>query len=134
MNQAVVQSPRRLASWAVGSVVLGLAALVIVLATFIIMQEHQDIRPVIMMSYCAFFAAGLCCPRRGAAFNWTGAILVSLGGILPGVALKALQLAFTDNFYAGLTGITAILAVWVGIGARSFASRRISRSQALSVL
>jgi thiol-disulfide isomerase/thioredoxin len=123
MNQ-VVESPRPLALWALACVALGLAALVIVLATFIIMQENQDIRPVVMVAYSAFFAAGLCCPRRGVASNWRGAILVSVGGILPGVALKAFQLAFSDNFYAGLMATTAIVAVLVGIGARSLVSRR----------
>ena len=124
MNREIVQSARRLALRALACLALGLAALAIVLATFVIMQEKQDIRLVLMVAYCAFFAAGYCSPRRVAAFYWTGAILVSLGGIAPGVALKAFQLAFTDNFYAGLMAMTAIVAVWVGGSARSFVSRR----------
>jgi hypothetical protein len=134
MNQEIVQSPRRLAVWALACVALGLAALVIVLATFIIMQENQDIRPVGIVAYCAFFAAGFCSPRRGAAFSWAGAILVSLGGLLPGAALKALQLAFTDNFYAGLMATIAVVAVLGGGWALVSLYRTVAlRSQALSV-
>ena len=80
--------------------------------------------PVGIVAYCAFFAAGFCSPRRGAAFSWAGAILVSLGGLLPGAALKALQLAFTDNFYAGLMATIAVVAVLGGMGARELVSHR----------
>jgi thiol-disulfide isomerase/thioredoxin len=103
---------------------LGLAGLILILLTFIIMQNNQDIRPVFMVACCAFFAAGFCSPQRYSGFNWIGAILIPLGAILPGLALKASELAFTDNFYAVLMAATAVVAGLTGIFVRAFVSRR----------
>jgi thiol-disulfide isomerase/thioredoxin len=125
MNQEIACiSPRRRALQALVNTALGLAGLMLVLTTFIVMQDNQDIRPVFMVTYCAFFAAGLCSPRRDSTFNWIGVILVPLGGILPGLALRASDLAFTDDFYAALMAVTAVVAAFMGITARALVSRR----------
>jgi thiol-disulfide isomerase/thioredoxin len=102
---------------------LGSAGLMLVLITFIAMQEHQDIRPVLMVTYCAFFAAGSW-PRRASASNWITMICVPLGGILPGLALRLSGVAFADGFYATLMAAMAIVATLVGVTARTLVSRR----------
>jgi thiol-disulfide isomerase/thioredoxin len=102
---------------------LGLAGLMLVLITFIIMQEHQDIRPVLLVTYCGFFAAGFW-PRRASASNWIAMICVPLGGILPGLALRVSGVAFGDGFYATLMAAMAIVATLMGITSRTLVSRR----------
>jgi thiol-disulfide isomerase/thioredoxin len=125
MNQEITAlSPRRRALQVLISIGLGLAGLALVLIAFIAMQDHQDIRPVIIVTYCAFFAAGACSPQRDSAFNRIGAILVPLGGILSGLALRVSDVAFTDGFYAALIAATAIAAALMGVTARSLVLRR----------
>jgi thiol-disulfide isomerase/thioredoxin len=125
MNQEIARiSPRRRTWQPPVNAALGLAGLMLVLATFIVMQNNQDIRPVLMVTYCAFFAAGFCAPRRDSAFNWIGVILVPLGGILPGLALRVYGVAFTDGFYAVLMAATAVVAALMGITARGLVLRR----------
>ena len=58
MNQAINQSSPSPARRAAVSVALGFAALLVVMASFIVMQNNQDIRPVLMVTYFAFVAAG----------------------------------------------------------------------------
>jgi thiol-disulfide isomerase/thioredoxin len=136
MNHEISQmSPRRQALQALVNGALGFSGLMLVLATFIVMQDNQDIRPVFMVTYCAFFAAGFCSPRRNSAFSWIGVILVSLGGILPGLALKMSGVAFTDDFYAVLMAATAVVAALMGITARALIShRRFALSGAVTIL
>jgi thiol-disulfide isomerase/thioredoxin len=124
MNQVAIQNLRRAALRALVSVALGLAALGAVLATFIVMQDNQDIRPVLIVTFCAFGAAGLCAPLAARKFNWNGALGVSLGGIVAGFVLRVSDIAFTDTFDALLAAATVIVAVIVGITARALVSRR----------
>lgn len=124
MNQKIIQSSRSPA-WraAVGSV-LGFAALLAVMASFIIMQSNQDIRPVLMVTYCAFFAAGLFSPQPTRTFNWVAAIAVPLGGILPGLGLHLSHLALTDDLLAALLAAMATAAAFMGVVGRQFVSGR----------
>jgi hypothetical protein len=60
MNEEIGRiSPRRRALQALTNLALGLAGLTLVLATFIVMQDEQDIRPVFMVTYCALFCGGV---------------------------------------------------------------------------
>jgi len=125
MNEEINRtSPRRRALQALTNLALGLAGLTLVLTSFIVMQDKQDIRPVFMVTYCAFFAAGFCSPRHDGAFTWIGAILVLLGGMLPGLALRVFEVAFTDGFYASLLAGTAVVAAFMGVTTRALVSRR----------
>jgi hypothetical protein len=124
MNREIIHSSRRSALQALVSIGLGLAALLTVLIAFIVMQDHQDIRPILLVTYGVFFVAGFSSPGRVFAFNWIGAILVLLGGILPGLALRASAVAFADGFYAILTAATAIAAALMGVTVRALGSRR----------
>jgi thiol-disulfide isomerase/thioredoxin len=124
MNREFVYCSRRSALRALVSIGLGLAALLTVLITFIVMHDHQDIRPILLVTYCVFFAAAFFSPRRVLSFNWIGTILVLLGGILPGLALRASALAFADGFYATLMAATAIAAALMGVTTRALVSRR----------
>jgi thiol-disulfide isomerase/thioredoxin len=125
MNEEITRiGARRRALQALTNLALGLAGLMLVLTTFIVMQDKQDIRPVFMVTYCAFFAAGFCSPRRDGAFTWIGAVLVPLGGILPGLSLRVSEVAFTDGFYAALLAGTAAVAAFMGITTRALVSRR----------
>lgn len=122
MNQEIALSPRRRVLQALVGAALGIGGVMLVLATFFIMQDNQGIRPVFVVTYCAFFAAGFCSPRRDFDFNWVGAMSVPLGGIVPGLALRVSGLAFTDDFYAALIGTTVIVAALIGITVRGFVS------------
>jgi thiol-disulfide isomerase/thioredoxin len=125
MTQEITRlsAPRR-ALQALLNAALGSGGLMLVLITFIVMQDHQDIRPILMVTCCGFFAAGFCSPRRASAFNWMGAVMVPLGGILPGLALRLSDVAFTDGFYATFTAATAIVAALMGVTARALVTRR----------
>jgi thiol-disulfide isomerase/thioredoxin len=125
MNQEITGlSSRRRALQALLNAGLGLTGLALVLTTFVLTQDKQDIRPVIIVTYCAFFAAGACSPQRDSTFNWLGAIIIPLGGILAGLALRVLEVAFTDGFYATLMAATAIVAPMMGVTVRALVSRR----------
>jgi thiol-disulfide isomerase/thioredoxin len=76
------------------------------------------------VTYCAFVAAGFFSPQRRSTLNWIGVLLVPLAGILSGFALRMVELAFTDEFYALLLAATAVLATWMGVAARALVSRR----------
>jgi thiol-disulfide isomerase/thioredoxin len=134
MNQDIAHvSARGRVLHALVSAALGMAGLMLILATFIVMQDKQDIRPVFMVTYCAFFAAAFCSPRRDSTFNWIGVISVALGGIVPGLALRVSGLAFTDDFYAALIAATVVLAALMGITVRGFvSSRRLALAGAVS--
>jgi thiol-disulfide isomerase/thioredoxin len=135
MNQGIIQSSRSPARRAVVSVALGFAALLLVLASFIVMQNNQDIRPVLMVTYCAFVAAAFFSPRQTQAFNWIAAIAVPLGGILPGLGLHLSELALTDGFLAALLAVMATAAVIMGLVGRQFVSgRRFVLGATVSVL
>ena len=122
--ESVRMRPRRRAWQLLGSAALGLVGLMLVLGTFIIMQDNQDIRPVLMVTYCAFLAAAFCSPRRDSSFNWIGTIFVALGGTLPALALRVAKVAFTDNLYTTLLLVMAVVAVLMGTTARALISRR----------
>jgi thiol-disulfide isomerase/thioredoxin len=105
------------------SAALGLAGLLAVLATFLQTQGNQDIRPVLIVSFGAFSAAGFCAPRRQVTFNWRGACLVILGGTLPAVVLSVAGIAFTDHLIGVLLAVSAALATSLGTGARALLRR-----------
>lgn len=125
MNQEMTRLTLRRRVWQVLlNAALGMAGLILILITFIVMQEHQDIRPVLIVTYCVFIAAGFYSPPRAAAFNWIATIGVPLGGILPGLALRVSGVAFGDGFYATLMAATAVAATLMGVTARALVSRR----------
>jgi hypothetical protein len=100
------------------------AALGVVLGTFIVMQNNQDIRPVLIVTYCAFVAVGFGAPQAARGINWIGTIGVLLGGIGTALALKRANAAFTEDFSAAIMAATAVVAVLLGICARALVSRR----------
>jgi thiol-disulfide isomerase/thioredoxin len=124
MNREVVRTSRSPAWRVLLSGALGFAALLMVIASFIVMQNNQDIRPVLIVTYCAFVAAGFCSPQPAETFNWVGAIAVPLGGILPGLALHMSHLALTDSLLAALLTGMAIAGAFMGLVGRQFMSRR----------
>jgi thiol-disulfide isomerase/thioredoxin len=124
MNQGIIQSSRSPVRQALVGAALGVAALLVVLASFIVMQNNQDIRPVLMVTYCAFVAAGFFSPQPTQTFNWVAAIAVPLGGILPGLGLHLSELALTDDFLAALLAAMATAAALVGLVGRQFVSGR----------
>jgi thiol-disulfide isomerase/thioredoxin len=124
MNQKIIQSSRSPAWRAVVSSALGFAALLAVMASFIVMQNNQDIRPVLMVTYCAFVAAGFFSPQPTRTFNWVAAIAVPLGGILPGLGLHLSQLALTDGLFAALLTAMATAAAFMGLVGSKFVSGR----------
>jgi thiol-disulfide isomerase/thioredoxin len=135
MNQAINQSSRSPARRAAVSVALGFAALLVVMASFIVMQNNQDIRPVLMVTYCAFVAAGFSSSQPTQTFNWMAAIAVPLGGILPGLGLHLSGLALTDGLLAALLAAMATAAAFVGLVGRQFVSvRRLVLAATVSVL
>jgi thiol-disulfide isomerase/thioredoxin len=124
MNMGNIQSSRSPTRRAVVGVALGFAALLVVLASFIVMQNIQDLRPVLVVTYCAFFAVGFLSPQPTQTFNWIAAIAVPLGGILPGLGLHLSGLALTDGFLAALLAAMATAAAFMGLVGRQFGSRR----------
>jgi len=92
------------------SATLGFAGLIAALATFLLTQGSQDIRPVLVVAFCAFFTGGLFAPHREVPFNWRGACLVILGGIVPAVVVRVAGVAFTDHLIGLALAVTAARA------------------------
>jgi thiol-disulfide isomerase/thioredoxin len=104
------------------SALLGVGALALVMAGFIATQDHQDIRPMLVVAYVGFFIAGLLSPGGGAPLNWAGGVAAALGGILPALALSYFHVALTDHIFLAVYVAVAVAAVSMAIGARRLGS------------
>jgi len=115
------------------SALLGFGALVLVMVGFIVTQNHQDSRPMVVLTYVAFFVAALLSPGGDARLNWTGGLAVAVGGIGPALALNYFGVALTDHVFLGFFLAAALVAVATAVAARSLGARgRRGQAAALS--
>jgi thiol-disulfide isomerase/thioredoxin len=103
---------------------LGLGALIAVLASFIVTQNSQDIRPVLIVACLGFFGAAAVAPRGRGALNWVGGLTVALSGMLAAMALSKFGVAFTARVLLGLYLAAAALAAAAGVAVRWLGARR----------
>ncbi|HEX2817617.1 MAG TPA: TlpA disulfide reductase family protein [Phenylobacterium sp.] len=114
---------------------LGLGALALVLGVLIATKDHQDVRPVVVVAYLAFFGAGLCSPAGAARLNWAGGMTVALAGIAPVLALSYLRLAMTDHIFLAIYILVALTGVLSAIAVRRLgAAGRPGYAVALAVV
>lgn len=124
MPTANAPSGRSLVWRMIVSGLLGLGALVAVLASFIVTQNSQDIRPVLIVTGLGFFGAAAAAPRGASPLNWVGGLTAALSGMLAAVALSQFGVAFTAHVLLGLYLAAAALAAAAGVAVRWLISRR----------
>ncbi|HEY4310938.1 MAG TPA: TlpA disulfide reductase family protein [Pirellulales bacterium] len=107
----------------IASIALGLGSLASVLAAFLL-QQNQDIRPILMVAFGGFFVAAMLSPKDDTPGSWRTGTAVALGGIIPALLLSYFDLAFTDQLYLLLYCVTAAITVAAALIARWFKSQR----------
>lgn len=95
---------------AAGSMALGLCALALVLAGFLI-QQTQDIRPILLVVFAAYFGAVLFAPSAAAA---------AATGLAAMLLMSYFGLAFSDHRFLLFAVIAALLASVAAVVARRF--------------
>jgi thiol-disulfide isomerase/thioredoxin len=113
---------------------LGLIALALVLAAFIVTQASQDSRPVVIVTYLGFFTAALVAAGRGRGIGWLGGLAVAVAGIGAGLLLSKFDVAFTDHAGSTIYLVAAVIGVAAGLIVRWTAARTRAYAAALGVL
>jgi hypothetical protein len=75
--------------------VWGLIAFAALLAISFLTRQQQDIRPALLMTCVAFFAAAFYRAVPGRKRLWLTTLLVAIGGVVPVIAMNQFEIAFT---------------------------------------
>ena len=104
-------------------VVWGLIAFAAVLAVTVLTRQNQDIRPVTLAVYVAFFAAAFFRTRPQRDRVWLTPVTVAFGGIAPVITMNLLGVAFTAHTFIASFLLMSICAAVLGAGIRLLYAR-----------
>jgi thiol-disulfide isomerase/thioredoxin len=109
---------------AVLDLVWGLIAFAALLAVSFLTRQQQDIRPALLMTCVAFFAAAFYRAVPGRKRLWLTTLLVALGGVVPVIAMNQLEIAFTDRLFIVSFLLMSVGAAGLGVGIRRLSVQR----------